>query len=259
MKLNLSRPLVFFDLETTGTNILTDRIVEICYIKVLPDGSEVSEAMRINPGIHIPEASTAVHHITDQDVADKPTFAQVAQHLLEVFNDADIAGYNSNKFDVPLLVEEFARVGVNFTIAGRNFVDVQNIFHKMEQRTLVAAYRFYCGKELEDAHSALADTRATYEVLQSQLDRYPQLENDVKKLADFSRSGRALDLASRSVLNDQNEPVFNFGKHKGRPVKEVFRLERSFYSWAMQADFPKNTKDVMTALYYEVYPPKSTH
>lgn len=256
MKLNLTRPLVFFDLETTGTSITRDRIVEISYIKVFPDGTTEEKCRRINPEMHIPEASTAIHHITDDDVKDAPAFRQIAVSLNEQLEDCDIAGYNSNKFDVPLLVEEFARAGVNFQIAGRRFVDVQNIFHKMEQRTLVAAYRFYCGKELTDAHSALADTRATYEVLLGQLDRYAELCNDVERLADFSRAGRGVDLASRVVLNDKDEPVFNFGKHKGRPVKEVFRTERSFYSWIMQGDFPKNTKDVLTVLYYEVYPPK---
>ncbi len=256
MKLNLTRPLVFFDLETTGTSITRDRIVEISYIKVFPDGTTEEKCRRINPEMRIPEASTAIHHITDDDVKDAPAFRQIAVSLNEQLEDCDIAGYNSNKFDVPLLVEEFARAGVNFQIAGRRFVDVQNIFHKMEQRTLVAAYRFYCGKELTDAHSALADTRATYEVLLGQLDRYAELGNDVERLADFSRAGRGVDLASRVVLNDKDEPVFNFGKHKGRPVKEVFRTERSFYSWIMQGDFPKNTKDVLTVLYYEVYPPK---
>lgn len=257
MRLNLSRPLVFFDLETTGTSVTHDRIVEISYIKVFPDGHEECDTMRINPGIPIPPASTAVHHITDEMVADKPVFGQVVDKLENVFDDSDIAGYNSNKFDVPLLIEEFARVGRNFFVSGRNFVDVQNIFHKMEQRTLVAAYRFYCGKELEDAHSANADTRATYEVLMAQLDKYPTLDNDIRKLAEFSRSGRGLDLAARVVLDDNDVPVFNFGKHKGRPVKEVFKKERSFYSWIMQGDFPKNTKDVLSVLYFEVYPPKA--
>lgn len=257
MKLNLSRPIVFFDLETTGTSITNDRIVEISYIKVNPDGSEQTDTIRVNPGMPIPPGSTAVHHITDSDVAEAPRFADIAVELDRIFADCDFAGYNSNKFDVPLLVEEFSRAGINFQIAGRRFVDVQNIFHKMEQRTLVAAYKFYCGKDLANAHSALADTRATYEVLQSQLDRYDNLKNDVEMLAEFSRSGRGLDLASRVVLDDNDVPVFNFGKHKGRPVKEVFRKERSFYSWIMQGDFPKNTKDVLTVLYYEVYPPRT--
>ena len=253
MKLNLKRPIIFFDLETTGTSITHDRIVEISYIKVFPDGREETETIRVNPGMPIPEASTAVHHITDADVADAPHFADIARDLEIVFADSDIAGYNSNKFDVPLLVEEFARVGINFQVSGRRFVDVQNIFHKMEQRTLVAAYKFYCGKDLTDAHSALADTRATYEVLLGQLEKYDSLENDVEKLAEFSRSGRGVDLASRVVLDNNDVPVFNFGKHKGRPVKEVFAKEPSFYNWIMQGDFPKNTKDVLSVLYYEVY------
>lgn len=247
---------MFFDLETTGTSITRDRIVEISCIKVYPDGHDEEFTQRINPGMHIPEESTAVHHITDDDVRDMPCFREVAPRLREIFANADIAGYNSNKFDVPLLIEEFGRAGLNFQVSLHKFVDVQNIFHKMEQRTLVAAYRFYCGKELDNAHSATADTRATYEVLLSQLDRYPELDNDVDSLAEFSRSGRGVDLACRVVLNDKDEPVFNFGKHKGRPVKDVFRTERSFYSWIMQGDFPKNTKDVLTVLYSEVYPPK---
>lgn len=251
MKLNLERPLIFFDLETTGTNVTQDRIVELSFIKVYPDGHDESKTRRINPEMPIPPASTAVHHITDEDVKDAPTFRQVARSLMDIFEGCDIAGYNSNKFDVPLLIEEFSRAGYNFDVSGRRFVDVQNIFHKMEQRTLVAAYKFYCGKNLEDAHSALADTRATYEVLLGQLDRYPELVNDVEKLAEFSRSGRNLDLAARIVLDDKDVPVFNFGKHKGQPVKEVFRKEPSFYSWMMQGDFPKNTKDVVSVLYAE--------
>lgn len=251
MKLNLERPLIFFDLETTGTNIVSDRIVEISLIKVLPDGTDQTKTRRINPEMHIPEESTAIHHITDEDVKDCPTFRQIAKSLIEIFEGCDIAGFNSNKFDIPLLIEEFSRAGLNFSLTGRNLIDVQNIFHKMEQRTLVAAYKFYCGKNLEDAHSANADTRATYEVLMSQLDRYAELKNDVPALAEFSRSGRNLDLAGRVVLNDRDIPVFNFGKHRGRPVVEVFRREPSFYSWMMQGDFPKNTKDVVTVLYRE--------
>lgn len=252
MKLNLKRPLIFFDLETTGTNVVRDRIVEFSYIKVYPDGREETKSRRLNPEMHIPEGATAVHHITDEMVADEPTFRQVSKALLEIFDGCDIAGYNSNKFDVPLLIEEFARVGLNFDISDRNFVDVQNIFHKMEQRTLVAAYKFYCGKELDGAHSAACDTLATYEVLKSQLDRYDTLENDVEKLAEFSRAGRGIDLASRFVLDDNDVPVFNFGKHKGHPVKEVFKREPSFYAWMMQGDFPRNTKDVATRYYNEV-------
>ncbi|MDE7403012.1 MAG: 3'-5' exonuclease [Muribaculaceae bacterium] len=257
MKLNLERPLVFFDLETTGISTTNDRIIEISWIKVYPDGHEDSETLRINPSMPIPPASTAVHHITDADVADAPKFSEVAGHLYDTFDDSDLAGYNSNKFDVPMLIEEFSRAGLNFRVYGRKFIDVQNIFHKMEPRTLVGAYKFYCGKDLTQAHSANADTRATYEVLLSQLERYDNLSNDVASLAEFSRSGRAVDLAGRIVLNDAGEPTFNFGKHKGKKVKDVFRTERSFYSWMMQADFTKNTKDVITSIYFEVYPPSS--
>ena len=251
VKLQLERPRIFFDLETTGTTVTRDRIVEISYIKVYPDGTEERKSRRLNPEMHIPEASTAVHHITDEDVKDEPTFKQVAKSLLAIFDGCDIAGYNSNKFDVPVLMEEFGRCGMNFDISGRRFIDVQNIFHKMEQRTLVAAYKFYCGANLEDAHSALADTQATYEVLLGQLKRYDELENDVEFLAKFSSIGRNLDLAARIVLDDNDVPVFNFGKHKGKSVKEVLRKEPSFYDWIMQGDFPKNTKDVLFQLKYK--------
>ncbi len=251
MKLNLERPLIFFDLETTGTNIMRDRIVEFSYVKVYPDGHDESKSRRLNPEMPIPPESTAVHHISDEDVKDAPTFRQVSKALLDIFEGCDIAGYNSNKFDVPLLMEEFNRVGLKFDLTDRKFIDVQTIFHKMEQRTLVAAYRFYCGKELDNAHSAEADTRATYEVLLGQLAKYPDLENDIAKLAEFSKTGKNVDLAGRIVLNDKDEAVFNFGKHKGSKVVDVFRREPSFYSWMMQGDFPINTKDVITVLYAE--------
>lgn len=251
MKLNLERPIIFFDLETTGTNITHDRIVEISLLKIFPDGHQEQKSRRLNPTIPIPAAATAVHHITDEDVKDCPTFAQIAKSLHEIFEGSDIAGFNSNRFDVPLLMEEFNRVNINFDVTGRRFIDVQNIFHKMEQRTLVAAYRFYCGKELEGAHGALADTLATYEVLLGQLDRYSELQNDVDFLADFSSAGKNLDLAARIVRDDNNVPIFNFGKHKGKAVKDVLRREPSFYDWMMQGDFPKNTKDVLRQLKYK--------
>lgn len=251
IRLNLDRPIIFFDLETTGTNVTHDRIVELSYIKVYPDGREEKKSRRINPEMPIPPASTAIHHITDDDVKDEPTFRQIAKSLLDIFEGCDIAGYNSNKFDVPVLMEEFGRCGINFDIAGRRFIDVQNIFHKMEQRTLVAAYKFYCGAELEGAHSALADTEATYQVLLGQLQRYDDLKNDVEYLAKFSSMGKNLDLAARIVLNDDDVPVFNFGKHKGKPVKDVLRREPSFFDWVMQGDFPKNTKDVLLQLKYK--------
>lgn len=256
IKLNLERPIIFFDLETTGTNVTHDRIVEISYIKVYPDGREEKRSRRLNPEMPIPAASTAIHHITDEDVAGEPTFRQIAKSLLRIFDGCDIAGYNSNKFDVPVLMEEFGRCGINFDISGRRFIDVQNIFHKMEQRTLVAAYKFYCGGNLEDAHSALADTQATYDVLIGQLKRYPDLQNDVDYLSKFSRIGNNLDLAARIVLNDDDVPIFNFGKNKGKPVNEVFRKEPSFYDWMMQGDFPKNTKDMLRQLKFKYFPPK---
>lgn len=251
MQLNLIRPIIFFDLETTGTSVTSDRIVEISLIKVFPDGHTEEKTRRINPERHIPEESTAIHHITDDDVKDAPTFRQIAKSLHELFDDSDIAGFNSNKFDVPLLIEEFGRAGLSFDVSGRNFVDVQGIFHKMEQRTLVAAYRFYCGKDLTDAHSATADTRATYEVLLSQLERYPDLKNDVQALADFSSGGRNVDLAGRMVYDDNHEPIFNFGKNKGRKVKDIVRHEPGFIQWIMQGDFPKETKDQLRRLQYE--------
>lgn len=249
MKLNLKRPLIFFDLETTGINVTSDRIVELCYIKVFPNGNEESKSMRINPQMPIPPHSTAVHGITDDDVKDCPTFKEVAKELELTFRDSDIAGYNSNKFDVPLLVEEFLRAGVEIDLSKRKFVDVQTIFHKMEQRTLVAAYKFYCGKNLENAHSALADTRATLEVLESQLDRYSDvLTNDVGFLADFTTVNRNVDFAGRIIYNDKDEEVFNFGKYKGRKVTDVFRLDPGYYSWMMQGDFALNTKQVLTRI-----------
>lgn len=247
MELNLRNPLIFFDLETTGVNAAKDKIVEISYIKVYPNGKEESNTIRINPGRHIPEEATAVHHITDDDVKNCPSFKDVAKELSRVFEGCDIAGFNSNRFDLPLLVEEFLTAGVNIDMTKRKFIDVQTIFHKMEQRTLVAAYKFYCGKNLEDAHSADADTRATYEVLKAQLDRYPSLQNDVDFLSEFSTQNKNVDFAGRIIYNDKNVEVFNFGKHKGCPVEEVFRtIDRGYYDWMMQGDFPQNTKNVIT-------------
>ena len=247
--LNLTRPLIFFDLETTGTNIIHDRIVELSYLKIYPDGKKEQKTRRLNPEMHIPEASTAVHHITDEDVANEPTFRNIAKSLLEIFEGCDIAGYNSNKFDVPILIEEFARCNMKFEVSNRHFIDVQNIFHKMEQRTLVAAYKFYCGKDLQNAHSAMADTEATYEVLLGQLERYPELQNDVEYLSKFSSIGKNLDLAARIILNEDDEPIFNFGKHKGKKVKQVFRDEPSYYSWMKEGEFGRDTKDIITQIY----------
>ncbi|WP_289858616.1 3'-5' exonuclease [uncultured Muribaculum sp.] len=247
MQLALKKPMVFFDLETTGTNILTDRIVEISIIKLMPNGTESEVTMRINPQMPIPAEATAIHHITDADVADCPTFKQVAQNIANIFLDADVAGFNSNRFDVPMLSEEMFRAGINFDMSRRRFVDVQTIFHKLEQRTLSAAYKFYCGKCLDDAHSANADTRATYEVLKAQLDHYPeQLKNDIAFLSEFSSQNRNADLMGRIIYNDNDKEVFNFGKYKGQEVESVFRNDPGYYAWMMQGEFPANTKQVIT-------------
>ena len=249
MKLNLKRPIVFFDLETTGVDTAKDRIVEVSMIKIMPDGEEIVRTRRINPQMHIPEQATLIHGITDDDVKDAPTFAQVAKSMAQFIDGCDFGGFNSNRFDLPMLVEEFLRAGVDVDFRRRRFVDVQNIFHKMEQRTLVAAYKFYCDKNLEEAHSAEADTRATYEVLMVQLDRYPELQNDVAALADFSERGQTADFAGRIGYNDKQEEVFNFGKYKGRRVEDVFREEPSYYAWMMNGDFPLYTKKVITEIY----------
>ena len=249
MELNLKKPIIFFDLETTGVNISHDRIIELSYIKVYPNGTEEEKSMRINPEMSIPAESTAIHHITDEDVADKPTFKQIAKELARVFEGCDIAGYNSNRFDIPLLMEEFLRAGINIDLSRQKFVDVQTIFHKMEQRTLSAAYKFYCNGDLENAHSANADTRATYEVLKAQLDRYPNLKNDVEFLSNFSSFNKNVDLMGRIVYNEQGVEVFNFGKYKGVSVKEVFeRRDPSYYAWMMNGDFALDTKRVITKI-----------
>lgn len=248
MKLNLRKPLIFFDLETTGLNIMTDRIIEIAYLKVFPNGDEESRKMRINPEMPIPAESTEIHHITDVDVRNCPTFRQVAQMLANVFKGCDIAGYNSNNFDVPFLAEEFLRADADFDFDNSRFIDVQVVFHKMEKRTLEAAYRFYCNAELTDAHSADSDTKATYEVLKAQLDRYPELQNDVEFLSKFTKYNRNVDYAGRIVFNENGVEVFNFGKHKGKPVEQVLREEPAYYSWMMNGDFPLYTKKVLTSI-----------
>lgn len=248
MRLNLKNPLVFFDLETTGIDITKDRIVEISYVKVFPNGKEESKTMRINPERPIPPESTAIHGITDDDVKDCPTFKAVAKTLAAQIEGCDLAGYNSNRFDIPLLAEEFLRADVNIDLNRRKFVDVQTIFHKMEQRTLSAAYKFYCNKTLENAHAAAADTMATYEVLQAQLDRYPELQNDIAFLSDFSSYNNNVDFAGRMIYNDKKEEVFNFGKFKGRLVEDVLKNEPGYYAWMMNSDFPLNTKQKLTEI-----------
>lgn len=249
MKLNLKNPIIFFDLEATGLDIAKDRIVELCYIKVEPNGNEESRSMRINPTIHIPEASSAIHGIYDSDVQGCPTFKDIAGNLATTFKGCDLAGFNSNRFDIPLLVEEFMRAGVLLDLSKRKFVDVQNIYHKLERRTLIAAYKYYCNKDLENAHSALADTRATYEVLQAQLEKYPnELKNDIGFLADYSKMTNNVDFAGRLIYNDKGEEVINFGKYKGKLVKDVLRTDPGYYGWVQEADFSLNTKYVFTQL-----------
>lgn len=248
MRLNLKNPIIFFDLETTGINIASDRIVEISYLKVDLNGNETTRTYRVNPEMPIPGEATAIHGITDEDVKDAPTFHEVAKILAREFEGCDLAGYNSVKFDIPLLAEEFLRAGVDIDLKRRKFVDVQVIFMKMEPRTLTAAYKFFVDKELEEAHSAEADTKATYEVLQAQLDRYPTLENDIGKLAEFSAHNRNVDFAGRIVYNDEDVEIFNFGKYKGRPVREVLASDPGYYGWMMNGDFPLYTKKVMTSI-----------
>lgn len=249
MNLNLKNPIVFFDLETTGTNINSDRIVEICYLKVHPNGNEESKTLRINPEMHIPEESSNIHGIYDEDVVNCPTFKEVAKNIARDIEGADLAGFNSNRFDIPVLAEEFLRAGVDIDMSKRKFIDVQVIFHKMEQRTLSAAYKFYCEKDLDDAHTAEADTRATYEVLKAQLDRYPaDLQNDMAFLADFSTYNKNVDFAGRVVYDENEVEVFNFGKYKGMSVSEVFKKDPGYYSWMLNSDFTLNTKAVLTKI-----------
>ena len=248
MQLNLKNPLVFFDLETTGIDIAKDRIVEISMVKVMPNGEEIVKTRRINPGMPIPPESTAIHGITDEDVKDCPKFKEIAKSLAAQIEGCDLAGFNSNRFDIPMLAEEFLRAGVDVDLNRRKFIDVQTIFHKMEQRNLTAAYKFYCNKDLTNAHSAEADTMATYEVLKAQLDRYPKLENDVNFLSKYSSFTNNVDFAGRMVYNEKGQEVINFGKYKGRLVEEVLKSDPSYYAWIMNGDFPLNTKKMLTEI-----------
>lgn len=249
MNLKLRRPIIFFDLETTGVDTSRDRIVEISLAKIMPDGEEIVRTRRINPTIPIPAEASAIHHITDEDVKDCPTFRQIAKSLKSFMEGCDFGGFNSNRFDLPLLVEEFMRAGVDINFRNRKYIDVQNIFHKKEERTLVAAYRFYCNKELGDAaHGAEADTMATYEVLKAQLDRYPDLENDVEFLSKYSTRNETADFAGRIIFNDKGEEVFSFGKYKGQSVAKIFATDPSYYDWMMNGDFPQYTKKVITEI-----------
>ena len=248
MELNLKKPIVFFDLETTGTDISKDRIVEICYIKVFPDGREVEYSRRVNPGMHIPEAASAVHGIYDADVKDCPLFKDVAREIVKEFEGCDIAGFNSNRFDLPLLAEEFLRAQVEIDLSRHNAIDVQVLYHKREPRTLAAAHKFYCGTEFENAHSALADTRATYNVLKAQLDHYGDMVNDMDALAKESSFTNNVDFAGRIVRDAEDREIFNFGKYKGMPVDAVLDRDPGYYGWMMNGDFPLNTKQVLTRI-----------
>lgn len=248
MDLNLRRPLAFIDLETTGINIISDKIVEISVLKVSPKGKEEWFTTRLNPEIPIPAKVTAIHGITDEDVASAPKFRDIAKKLVAFLEGCDLAGYNANKFDIPVLAEEFLRVNIDFDFRRRRYVDVQVIFHKKEQRTLSAAYIFYCKKELEGAHGAAADTKATYEILKAQLDRYSDLENDVEKLSDFSSYNNTADFVGRIVFDENGNEIFNFGKYKGKLVEQVFKDDPSYYSWMMNGDFSLYTKKVLTEI-----------
>ncbi len=256
MELNLKRPLVVFDLESTGLNITEDRIIELSYVKVYPDGKEESNTYRFNPGKVIPQQAIDVHHITNEDLEHEPTFKERAHDIARVFEGSDIAGFNSNHFDIPLLVQELNKAGVNFDPAQHKFIDVQTIYHKREKRDLEAACLFYCGHPMENHHAAADDAKTTLEVLKAQLDHYANCDepliNDVDFLSQYSTHNRNVDLAGRIILNENKQPVFNFGKHKGKTVEDVFtKLDFGYYDWMMKSDFAENTKQVITKLYIQ--------
>jgi DNA polymerase-3 subunit epsilon len=248
MELKLTRPICFFDLETTGIDVARDRIVEIAILKIFPNGNKESKTWLVNPTIPIPAQTTAVHGITDEKVANEPTFAALSSTIYNMIKDSDLAGFNSDRFDIPLLAEEMLRADVDFDMKNRVSVDVQTIFHKKEERTLSAGYKFYCGENLENAHSAEADTTATYEILKAQLDRYPDLDNDMKTLSEFTTRKKSVDFAGFIALNAEGQEIFTFGKNKGRLVDEVLEKEPGYYGWIQGADFPLYTKKVLTAI-----------
>ncbi|MEC4114637.1 3'-5' exonuclease [Myroides pelagicus] len=248
MELKLNRPICFFDLETTGIDVAKDKIVEIAILKVHPNGNKESRTWLVNPERPIPPQSTAIHGISDEKVANEPTFKELAPHVYNMIKDSDLAGFNSDRFDIPLLVEELLRAGVDFDMGNRVSVDVQTIFHKKEERTLSAAYKFYCNETLENAHSASADTNATYEILKAQLDRYEDLENDMKLLSEFTTRKKSVDFAGFIALNEEGQEMFTFGKHKGALVEDVLENEPGYYGWIQNADFPLYTKKVLTAI-----------
>jgi DNA polymerase-3 subunit epsilon len=248
MELKLNRPICFFDLETTGVDVAKDRIVEISIFKVYPNGNKESKTWLVNPEMKIPFQVSQIHGITDEKVANEPTFKELSGQIYNMIKDADLAGFNSDRFDIPLLAEELLRAGVDFDMKNRVSIDIQTIFHKMEERTLSAAYKFYCGQTLENAHSAEADTMATYEILKAQLDRYPELDNDMKSLSEFTTRKKSVDFAGFIALNDKGQEIFTFGKHKGALVDKVLEDEPGYFGWIQNADFPLYTKKVLTAI-----------
>lgn len=248
MELKLNRPICFFDLETTGIDVAKDRIVEIAIFKVFPNGNKESKTWLVNPTIPIPFQATAVHGITNEKVANEPTFKELSGKIYNMIKDSDLAGYNSDRFDIPLLAEELLRADVDFDMKNRVSVDVQTIFHKKEERTLSAALKFYCNQSLENAHSAEADTMATYEILKAQLDRYEDLENDIKSLSEFTTRKKSVDFAGFIALNDKGQEIFTFGKHKNALVDEVLENEPGYFGWIQNADFPLYTKKVLTGI-----------
>jgi DNA polymerase-3 subunit epsilon len=248
MNIQLNRPLAFLDLETTGVNLASDRIVEFAIVKVMPDGSDIRKRRLINPQIPIPAEVSAIHGITDEMVKDAPTFRDIANDIRQFLDNCDLAGYNSNRFDWPMLMEEFLRAGLEFDIADRRMLDVQKVFHVLEPRTLTAALRFYCNEDLTDAHSAEADAFATWKVFNAQLARYPQLGNSVDSVIQYLGDEQIVDFARRFVM-EKGVEIFNFGKHKGRPVADVLRNEPQYYDWMMKGDFPMHTKQKLTEIF----------
>ncbi|MDB2384903.1 3'-5' exonuclease [Polaribacter sp.] len=258
MKLNLTKPIVFFDLETTGVNIGTDRIVEIAVLKVFPNGNKESKTWLVNPEVEIPQGASDIHGITNEQVVTEPTFKELAPKVSEMISGCDLAGFNSNRFDIPLLAEELMRAGIDFDMKNRKAIDVQVIFHKKEQRTLSAGYQFYCGKELEGAHGAEADTNATYEILLAQLDKYDDIENSVDALSEFSTHGVRADFAGFILMNEDKKEIFSFGKYKGRTVEEVLKENPGYNNWIQNADFPLYTKKVLREIKERMNVPKNT-
>jgi DNA polymerase-3 subunit epsilon len=250
--IKLKKPLIFFDLETTGVNPSSDRIIEMSLFKIHPNGNEISKTFRVNPEIEIPESSTEIHGITNDDVKDCPTFKMIAKDIVNIIEDADIGGYNSNKFDIPLLAEEFLRANIEFDLKKRNFIDIMVIFMKKEPRNLTAAYKFYCNKELECAHSAKADTIATYEIFKSQIEKYDDLGDTIETISEFSSYNKNADFAGRLIYDDNNIVIINFGKHKGKALEDVLKKDPAYYSWVQKGDFPLYTKKIFTETYLKI-------